>query len=47
VIAGTSSSQVALSVPTEVAERERLAPRLELVEDPSSGLTMLHCGDFC
>jgi len=45
-IARTSSSQAALSVPGGVAEQERPAPRPELVEDPGSGLTMLHSGDF-
>ena len=47
VIARTSSSHTASSVPAGVAERERPAPRPELVEDPSSGLTMLRSGDFC
>ena len=45
-IARTSSSQAALSVPAGVAEQERPAPRPEPVEDPGSGLPILHRGDF-
>jgi len=46
VIARTSFSQAASSVPAGVAEWERPAPRPEPVEDPGSELTMLHSRDF-